>query len=87
MDSLAYQKQLYDLESKINQIKAPKAMFDLNTMSHTCRDLLTTLSREEVEVRRIRKETIKYTQLKNDLEEALKNLEHFITFAVLSNPK
>lgn len=83
MDSLTYQKQLYLLESKIGKIKDPVAYRDLTVMAKSSKNLIKELSIAEVEVRRLHKESIKYTELKTALEEALNNLENFITFALL----
>lgn len=83
MTSLDYQKRLNELEQKIANISVKKVKFDLQLMTHNSRDLLTELSKEEVEVRRLRKVTIRYSELTEQLDRALKDLDNFITFAML----
>jgi hypothetical protein len=85
MNSLEYLKRLQDLDVKIRQVSNPRSRIDLTALSENPRQLLSELSREEVEVRRIHRNTIKYTQLQEDLDRALSDLENFITFALLKS--
>lgn len=85
MNSLDYQKRLYVLESKINGIKSDRARMDLTVMTQNPRQLITELSKEEVEVRRQHKITIRYQELSKSVEQSINDLENFITFALLKS--
>ena len=49
------------------------------------RSAYTKMDQERVECRRLKKETARYQELKNNLEEVLAHLEKHITFASLLN--
>ena len=85
MNSLEYLKRLQELDAKIRRVNNARSRIDLTALSENPRKLVSELSREEVEIRRIHRPTIKYTQLQEDLDRALSDLENFITFALLKS--
>jgi len=58
---------------------------DLKRMWHSCKDVITEISKEEVICRRLNKETPKAKELKTELVSRLDNLEQYLMFAMLLN--
>lgn len=70
-------------ESQISLIKNKVAYRDLRKMLAGIDKIVTELSRESVECRRIKKETSKFVELKREANERLDVLDQHITFAAL----
>ena len=58
---------------------------DLLRMFHHCAAVNTELSKEAINCRRVGKITIKYSNLAQELDELVSNLEQYVTFAILLN--
>lgn len=71
------------VESQISLIKNKEAYRDLRKMLASVDKVVTEISKESVECRRIKKNTIKYSELTEQVNMLLTNLEQHITFAAL----
>ena len=71
------------VEKQISAVKNKVAYRDLRKMLDTVDKVITEISKESVECRRTKKETPKYTELKEKANSLLNNLEQHITFASL----
>lgn len=56
---------------------------DLMRMWHHCKDIQTEISKEDVQCRRLSRETPKSKELKAELSSSLDNLEQYLMFAML----
>ena len=70
-------------ESQISLIKNKVAYRDLRKMLAGIDRIVTEMSKESVECRRVRKDTSKFTELKQKAAEMLDVLDQHITFAAL----
>ena len=80
-----YDKRIDVAYSQIGSVKSKVARRDLLIMLRSAEAAYTRLDKESVECRRLRKETIKYQELLQTLEDLLAHLEKHITFASLLN--
>jgi len=71
------------VESQIALIKNKVAYRDLRQMLSSVDKVVTEISKESVECRRMKKTTNKYTELTEQADMLLTNLEQHITFAAL----
>jgi 5-methylcytosine-specific restriction endonuclease McrBC regulatory subunit McrC len=71
------------VESQISLIKNKVAYRDLRQMLSSVDKVVTEISKESVECRRMKKTTSKYTELTEQADMLLTNLEQHITFAAL----
>ena len=71
------------VEAQISLIKNKVAYRDLRQMLSSVDKVVTEISKESVECRRMKKTTIKYTELTEQANMLLTNLEQHITFAAL----
>jgi 5-methylcytosine-specific restriction endonuclease McrBC regulatory subunit McrC len=71
------------VESQISLIKNKVAYRDLRQMLSSVDKVVTEISKESVECRRMKKTTNKYTELTEQADMLLTNLEQHITFAAL----
>lgn len=74
------------LQSFFKQVQATediRARSQLFKMWKTCVNIRTEMDKENVECRRLRRVTLKYTELEAQLNEAIQNFEHWITYARL----
>lgn len=75
--------RLDQLFAQIQDVKNKRAQRDLLLMHRAVERVLTDLDRERVNCRRAQKETIRYKELYNQIEEMLSNLEKHLTLAHL----
>ena len=71
------------VESQISLIKNKVVYRDLRQMLSSVDRVVTEISKESVECRRMKKTTNKYTELTEQADMLLTNLEQHITFAAL----
>jgi predicted nucleic acid-binding Zn-ribbon protein len=70
-------------EKQISAVKSKVAYRDLRKMLANVDRVITALSQESVECRRLKKDTSKFVELKKEVNQLLDNLEQHITFAAL----
>jgi predicted nucleic acid-binding Zn-ribbon protein len=70
-------------EKQISAVKSKVAYRDLRKMLAGVDRVITALSQESVECRRLKRETSKFVELKKEVNGLLDNLEQHITFAAL----
>lgn len=70
-----------DLLAKARSL--PHASQDLSKICKNISKLVSQLSLEEINCRRLHKQTIKHTELMNQINEQIDSLEQLITFAAL----
>jgi predicted nucleic acid-binding Zn-ribbon protein len=70
-------------EKQISAVKSKVAYRDLRKMLAGVDRIITALSQESVECRRLKRETSKFVELKKEVNQLLDNLEQHITFAAL----
>ena len=80
-----YDKRIDNAYTQISAVKSKLARRDLLMMLRAAEAAYTKMDQERVECRRLKKETARYQELKNNLEEVLAHLEKHITFASLLN--
>ena len=78
-------ERLNQIESKIPQVKNKTARKDLLKMVKTVDAAISAADKESVECRRLKRETLRYKELVQNVNELLTNLEQHITFASLLN--
>jgi uncharacterized FlaG/YvyC family protein len=71
------------VEKQISAIKDKQAYRDLRKMLAGVDKKATALSQESVECRRLKRDTSKFTELIQEINQLLDSLEQHITFAVL----
>jgi predicted nucleic acid-binding Zn-ribbon protein len=71
------------VEKSISAVKNKVAYRDLRKMLDTVDRVITEISKESVECRRNKKDTLKYIELKEKANYLLDNLEQHVTFAAL----
>lgn len=70
-------------EKQISAVKSKVAYRDLRKMLASVDRVITALSQESVECRRLKRDTSKFIELKKQVNGLLDNLEQHITFAAL----
>ena len=70
------EKQLHGVRNKV-------ALRDLQKMIRNIDSVVKEISRESVECRRLKKDTVRYNDLKTSAVTLLDNLDHHIIFAML----
>ena len=80
-----YSKRIDTAYTQIGAVKSKLARRDLLMMLRAAEAAYTKMDQERVECRRLKKETARYQELKNNLDEVLAHLEKHITFASLLN--
>jgi hypothetical protein len=70
-------------ENQLLKVKSKIAIRDLRIMIRHIDKIVTEISRESVECRRLKKETTKYKDLLVEATKLLDNLDHQIIFAML----
>ena len=71
------------VEKSISTVKNKIAYRDLRKMLDNVDKVITEISKESVECRRMKKDTLKYMELKEKANSLLNNLEQHVTFASL----
>jgi hypothetical protein len=77
--------RLDQIERKIPQVKNKMARRDLMKMLRTIDSAMVAADQESVECRRLHKETLRYQELVQKVNNLISNLEKHLTFAVLLN--
>jgi hypothetical protein len=70
-------------EKQISAVKSKIVYRDLRKMLANVDRVITALSQESVECRRLKRDTSKFVELKKQVNQLLDNLEQHITFAAL----
>jgi predicted nucleic acid-binding Zn-ribbon protein len=70
-------------EKQISAVKNKVVYRDLRKMLAGVDRVITALSQESVECRRLKRDTSKFVELKKQVNQLLDNLEQHITFAAL----
>jgi len=78
-----YQSQLTELLAQVQATNDSQGKNDLNKLHKACSQILTEISKESVNCRRLQKVTPKYLELDQQFKDAISNLEQWITFAKL----
>lgn len=76
-------KTLARLLAVVSSTKDIRARSDLFKMYHNCKDIYTEMSRESVECRRLKRNTLRYTELEQKFNESITEFEQWITYAAL----
>lgn len=71
------------VEKQISAVKNKVAYRDLRKMLDSVDRVVTEISKESVECRRMKRDTLKYNELKEKANSLLDNLEQHVTFANL----
>ena len=71
------------VEKQISAVKNKIAYRDLRKMLDNVDKVITEISKESVECRRTKRDTLKYIELKEKAGSLLDNLEQHVTFASL----
>ena len=71
------------VEKQISAVKNKIAYRDLRKMLDNVDKVITEISKESVECRRTKRDTLKYMELKEKAGSLLDNLEQHVTFASL----
>jgi len=74
----------FTFKNQILGLQSPKARRDLNKILDGIYDLVNNLSKEEVECRRLHKQTAKHQELIAKINERIEFLEQMITFGALA---
>lgn len=78
-----YSAKLASLLTVVNQTTDMRARSQLYKLYNNCRKKFDELSKESVECRRMKKVTVKYTEIENQLQECIHNFEQWTFFAKL----
>jgi len=70
-------------EKQLNGVKNKVALRDLQKMIRNIDSVVKEISKESVECRRLKKDTVRYNDLKTSAVILLDNLDHHIIFAML----
>jgi hypothetical protein len=70
-------------EKQLHGVKSKVALRDLQKMIRNIDSVVKEISRESVECRRLKKETVRYKDLTDSAVILLDNLDHHIIFAML----
>ena len=71
------------VEAQIATVKNKVAYRDLRKMLASIDNIITEISREDVNCRQLKKTTLKYRELEAQANNSLSNLEQMVTFAAL----
>lgn len=86
MDQISYDDLIQrhnTLNLAIARVKGHQAHKDLLKMARSCDNYRSDISKELVECRRLKHETVKYQGLLVRYAESISTLEEYVTFAVL----
>jgi hypothetical protein len=78
-----YYAKLHSLLTVVGNTKDIRARSDLYKVYNNCKKLYDALDRESVECRRLRRTTLRYTELELALNESITEFEQWITYATL----
>lgn len=78
-----HSKTLDRLLGVVSATKDIRARSDLFKMYHNCKDIYTEMNKESVECRRLKRNTLRYQELEEKLNESIKEFEQWITYAAL----
>ena len=67
----------------VSSTKDMRARSDLYKMYQNCKKIYIELDKETVECRRLKRNTLRYTELEQKLNESITEFEHWITYATL----
>jgi hypothetical protein len=67
----------------ISSTKDIRARSDLYKMYQNCKNIYIDLDKESVECRRTKRETVRYRELEQKLNESITEFEQWITYAAL----
>lgn len=67
----------------VSSTKDIRARSDLYKMYQNCKKIYTELDQESVECRRMKRTTLRYTELEQKLNESITEFEQWITYAAL----
>jgi hypothetical protein len=70
-------------EKQLNGVRNKVALRDLQKMIRNIDSVVKEISKESVECRRLKKDTVRYNDLKTSAVILLDNLDHHIIFAML----
>jgi argonaute-like protein implicated in RNA metabolism and viral defense len=70
-------------EKQLNGVRNKVALRDLQKMIKNIDSVVKEISKESVECRRLKKDTVRYNDLKTSAVILLDNLDHHIIFAML----
>jgi predicted nucleic acid-binding Zn-ribbon protein len=76
-------ERLSTAEKQLNGVKNKVALRDLQKMIRNIDSVVKEISRESVECRRLKKDTVRYNDLRASVVILLDNLDHHIIFAML----
>jgi hypothetical protein len=79
-----WQAVRYELNNNILSLQSPRARMDLTKILKGIEEMVSRLSSEEVECRRMHKQTIKHFELVAAINERIEFLEQMITFGALA---
>lgn len=80
---------MQELENRVNELFfkiiacKPQHQRDLRRMWRVSKDIITEISKEDVQCRRLGKDTPKKLELQQKLEESVNTLEQYLMFATL----
>ncbi len=80
MEQFIKLENLFNAIRETNDIRAKSELFK---MYKNCKKIATELSIEMVECRRTKRNTARAQTLENELDSAIKNLEHWVFFSKL----
>lgn len=78
-----YTATLQHLLTIVSNTKDIRARSDLYKMYQNCKNIYIELDKETVECRRLKRNTLRYTELEQKLNESIQEFEQWITFASL----
>jgi hypothetical protein len=78
-----HQTKLAEIKEHINSLIDFRAKTELNALYRNCIAILEEISKEEVECRRRKKLTQKYTELETQLTERIEHIDQWVTYAKL----
>jgi hypothetical protein len=76
-------ERLSTAKKQLNGVKHKVALRDLQKMIKNIDSVIKEISKESVECRRLKKDTVRYNDLKTSAVILLDNLDHHIIFAML----
>jgi septation ring formation regulator EzrA len=76
-------ERINTVEAQIATVKNKVAYRDLRKMLSSIDNIITEMSKEDVNCRQLKKTTLKYRELEAQANTSLSNLEQMVTFAAL----
>jgi hypothetical protein len=76
-------ERLSTAEKQLHSVRNKVALRDLQKMIRNIDSVVKEISKESVECRRLKKDTVRYNDLKTSAVVLLDNLDHHIIFAML----